>query len=108
MQDDTVYRLRALHNRQPLDVAIPVLARAILIRADRAVRKVDVAAVTVDGGRRGRQCGRRDLSFDHDARAGLAHLVEEAAFPPTPASLVMRGAGEIEAPPSTGHRHVGK
>src|SRR5438309_3506125 len=96
MQDDAVHRLRALHNRQPLDVAIPVLARAILIGADRAVGKVDLAAVTVAGHRRTRRCGRCDLGLDHDPRPRLANLIEEAALPPTTTSVVMCRAGQVE------------
>ena len=108
MKDDAVHRLCALHDRQPLDVAIPVLPWAILVRTDRAVRKVDVPAVTIDDGRRRRRCSRSDLGLDHDARPRLSHLVEEAAFPPATPSFVMRCTSEIEATARARHRHVEK
>ena len=106
MQDHAVHSLGALDRWQPFDVAIPVLARTILVGGDRAVGKMDLARVPVDHGL-GRRHGRgRDLRLDHGAGSRGAYLVEEARLPPSPSAFVVSGARQVEAPSCTRHRHV--
>src|SRR5450759_1141218 len=104
--DHAVYCFGALHDGEALLLPVPVLARAVPIGGDRAVRKHDFACTPRLNMGRGRRGAAFERALANRTGARGTHLFQEPRLPPAPTTLVVGSAGQVEVALGSSHRYV--